>query len=498
MASGQIKFNADNNKTVTVNGSTYSIKWPDTFPEGLTIQINEVEVTPGSTTQLTADAVVTMESTMPTDTTLTVTYTNAGSVTLDSQPVTNGQNVTLSKGAHTMDFVGASTVPDVQINGSGIQSFTVNGGAHQSTELPYTFTPIAGQVNNVYVTAAGEGTAHINMVGTNIAEINVDGTPQKLPLSMDINGTANVAVSGEVYQVDLTSQGGAVIKNGNATLTDGTTPFHRIIDITQDTYINVDATHILTVTGEDIKEIRINGLKYEPNELPATIRNRAMTATVDIVGYDPSEIHITGNYIETVTLDGNNIPVGESGSVDLELTAREENHFVNIIGSQPREYGITWNDNGGTNLFMDGKKQTSGTTSLIEKDVYVSANPTPVPVHIEATDDTVISVDGKRWNVSDFVIQVDSATELDIFTETCNITVDYGDNSYSLLVPARLVTITAPHRDGWIFDGWSSDNVGIVNPKSVKCNIDLTGKSVANLVCHYQRWETCNKPNIWN
>ena len=100
--------------------------------------------------------------------------------------------------------------------------------------------------------------------------------------------------------------------------------------------------------------------------------------------------------------------------------------------------------------------------------------------------------------MSDFTIQVDSATELDIFTETCNITVDYGDNSYSLLVPARLVTITAPHRDGWIFDGWSSDNVGIVNPKSVKCNIDLTGKSVANLVCHYQRWETCNKPNIWN
>lgn len=498
MASGQIKFNADSNKTVTVNGSTYSIKWPDTFPEGLSIQINEIEVTPGSTTQLTADAVVTMQSTEPTDTTLTVTYTSAGSVTLDSQPVTNGQKVTLSKGDHTMDFVGASAIPEVQINGSGIQSFTVNGGEHQSTEIPYTFTPIAGQVNSVYVTAAGEGTAHLNMVGTNIAEVNVNGTPQKLPLSMDINGTTNIAVAGEVYQVDLTSQGGAVIKNGNATLTDGTTPFHRIIDITHDTYINVDATHILTVTGEDIKEIRINGLKYEPDVLPATIRNKDMTATVDIVGYDPSEIHITGNYIETVTLDGNDIPVGDSGSVDLEITAREENHFVNIIGSQPREYGITWNDNGSTSMLMDGKKQISGTTSFIKKDVYVSATPSPVPVHIEASEDAFISVNGKRWNSSDFVIQVDSATELDIATETCNLTVDYGDNSYSLLVPSSMITIAAPHRDGWIFDGWSSDNVGIVNPKSVKCNIDLTGKSVANLVCHYQRWETCNKPNIWN
>lgn len=498
MAIGQIKFNADSNKTVTVSGSTYSIKWPDTFPEGLSIQINEIEVTPGSTTQLTADAVVTMESTEPTDTTLTVTYISAGSVTLDSQPVTNGQKVTLSKGDHTMDFVGASAIPEVQINGSGIQSFTVNGGEHQSTEIPYTFTPIAGQVNSVYVTAAGEGTAHLNMVGTNIAEVNVNGTPQKLPLSMDINGTTNIAVAGEVYQVDLTSQGGAVIKNGNATLTDGTTPFHRIIDITQDTYINVDATHILTVTGEDIKEIRINGLKYEPDVLPAPIRNRDMTATVDIVGYDPSEIHITGNYIETITFDGNDIPVGESGSVDLEITAREENHFVNIIGSQPREYGITWNDNGSTSMLMDGKKQTSGTTSFIKKDVYVSSTPSPVPVHIEATEDAFISVNGKRWSANDFVIQVDSATELDIATETCNLTVDYGDNSYSLLVPSSMITIAAPHRDGWIFDGWSSDNVGIVNPKSVKCNIDLTGKSVANLVCHYQRWETCNKPNIWN
>ena len=131
MASGQIKFNADSNKTVTVSGSTYSIKWPDTFPEGLSIQINEVEVTPGSTTQLTADAVVTMQSTVPTDTTLTVTYTSAGSATLDSQPVTNGQKVTLSKGDHTMDFVGASAIPEVQINGSGIQSFTVNGGEHR-------------------------------------------------------------------------------------------------------------------------------------------------------------------------------------------------------------------------------------------------------------------------------------------------------------------------------------------------------------------------------
>ena len=135
---------------------------------------------------------------------------------------------------------------------------------------------------------------------------------------------------------------------------------------------------------------------------------------------------------------------------------------------------------------------------MISKDVYVESTPIPVPVHFESDDTVRVEVNGRLYTSKDFTFNVNQDTEVDITTETCKLTIDYGDNSYSIIVPQSIVTLTAPHRDGWLFDGWSSDNTGIDGSKSVRCTVDLTGKSFANLVCHYQRYVTIDKPNNWN
>ena len=67
-----------------------------------------------------------------------------------------------------------------------------------------------------------------------------------------------------------------------------------------------------------------------------------------------------------------------------------------------------------------------------------------------------------------------------------------------MVLPQSLVTITAPHRDGWIFDTWSSDNIGIDGAKSVRCTMNLEGRTNATIVAHYQKCITFDKPNTWN
>lgn len=489
-------FVANVNKTVTVEGIIYSLTVP-TIPDNLTVYLNEVELTAGETVTLTDNMSLTF-AVEPQTSYLTTTYTNQNTVMLNDVAITSGQRVQLNAGENTLTATGATAIPAISVNGDGITNFTVNGIEYQPSQLPYTFTPAGGRTNSIYIQGADTTTKNIEIVGTNIDGVTINNEAVTLPYKGQVTEDIVLGVSGEIYQLDLTSKGGATIGINGQQISDGNSPVHQIIDISSDTYCTIDGTHAISITGTDIKSISVNGVQQKIENLPVTVNNNKMTATVEVTGFEPSEVHVTGSYIDTVTVDGVDVPVNENGNVGFEITTSEENHFINIIGSQPRSYGITWNDNGSTDIYLNGQQVESGTTSLINSDVYVSAEPDAIPVHFETAQDSQVQVNGKLQNTHDFTIEVSSATEIDVTTETCVLTIDYADNSYSILVPQDIITITAPHRDRWLFDCWSSDDVGIANPKSVRTTLNLVGKSSAHLVSHYEKLVTIDKPNIWN
>lgn len=491
-----LQFVADVNKTVTVSGESYSIT-PTNIPENVTITLNEVVLQEGIPVTLSEDSTlgITVDDTQGY---ITVVYEDLESCTYDGDHVDTNERLEITSGEHTLNMKGVIEIPQVTLNGEGLVSLNVNASTVSVADLPYTFTPTAGIINSVYIVGSETASRQFTINGTNIATATINGTPVTLPYTGTITETTTIAVAGEIYQVDMTSKGGTVITKDGVIINDGSSTMHQIIDIDKDTYLTVDGTHTLTVTGEYINAISINGVTYPVSALPIEIKNNKMSATVNISGYQPSEIHISGTYIDTATLDGAEVPIGENGSVDIEFETDNDNHFMTIIGSQPRKYGITWNDNGTTTLYMDGAEQTSGTTSYIEKDVYIEALHDPIPVHIESAPDVITEVNGRDYDSNDFTVNISQATEIDITTATCDLTIDYGDNSFNITVPQSVVTVTAPHRDGWIFDSWSSSDIGIESPKNVRTLLNLQGHNRGHLVCHYQRYCTINKPNSWN
>lgn len=493
-----LTFSADVNKTVTVNGTLYTLT--PVIPDNLTVYLNEVQLTSGHPVSISEDATLTFTVATAENATLAIATLDSATLVIDGKEIDEGAVYQFEPGLnYTATITGATTIPNVTINGENITSYTINGVAYSASNLPTTFQPPANSTSSIYVTGNAEaGDYSLTLAGTNIGSATVNGEAVTLPYKTSVSEDTTVSMAGEVYQVDLTSKGGATLTQDGTQINDGNSTYHNIIDITKDTYLVVDGTHTLTITGEDIKSIIINGVNQSIDTLPVIVNNNKMSVTVSVNGAQPSTVHVVGNYMETVTLDGTSYPVNEEGSVDFSFTTQEDSHYLNIIGSQPREYGITWNDNNSTTIAMDGATQTSGTTSLISKDVYVEANPEPVPVHFESSDGVTIEVNGKLYTSSDFTINVDESTEIDVNTATCTLTIDYGDNSYQITVPQALVTLTAPHRDGWLFDGWSSTNLGISDPKQVRCTVDLTEKSYGNLVAHYQRYVTVDKPNNWN
>lgn len=491
-----LQFVADVNKTVTVSGESYSIT-PTNIPENVTITLNEVVLQEGIPVTLSEDSTlgITVDDTQGY---ITVVYEDLESCTYDGDHVDTNERLEITSGEHTLNMKGGIEIPQVTLNGEGLVSLNVNASTVSVADLPYTFTPTAGITNSVYIVGSETASKQFTINGTNIATATINGTPVTLPYTGTITETTTIAVAGEIYQVDMTSKGGTVITKDGVIINDGSSTMHQIIDIDKDTYLTVDGTHTLTVTGEYINAISINGVTYPVSALPIEIKNNKMSATVNISGYQPSEVHISGTYIDTATLDGAEVPIGENGSVDIEFETDNDNHFMTIIGSQPRKYGITWNDNGTTTLYMDGAEQTSGTTSYIEKDVYIEALHDPIPVHIESAPDVITEVNGRDYDSNDFTVNISQATEIDITTATCDLTIDYGDNSFNITVPQSVVTVTAPHRDGWIFDSWSSSDIGIESPKNVRTLLNLQGHNRGHLVCHYQRYCTINKPNSWN
>lgn len=477
--------------TFTANSSQLTVEIPDTIELYLneTKLVNGTTVTLGITNKIRAVQI-------PQTVTIVPEYQNLNSFAVDEKAVLSGSSVTLAPGNHTVSAVGATTIPEVNINGDGLSALSINGTDVPINSLPYSFRPLGAVTNSVYAKGVDTADRSLTISGTHISAITVNNEEVTLPYTVNVNEPLDISVSGELYQVDVSSKGGVIILKDGEVMSNGEA-VHQIIDIDADTYISLDGTHILEVTGVDLKSITVNGVTRPIDQLPVIVENNAMTATVSVEGYPPSEIHVTGMYIDTATLDGNPVKIGANGSVDLEVEVREENHFLNVIGQQPRPLEISWNDNGVTTLEMDGVAQTTGTPTSINKDVYIEAEANPIPVNFATDEFSNVLINGKPYT-GDFTTNVSRETFVTVDSQSARLTIDYGDNSFTLTVPRRMITIAAPHRDGWIFDTWTSNNVGIISPRSVQCNVDMTNVSTAHIVANYQRYLTMDKPNNWN
>lgn len=490
-------FVADKNKTVTVEGNVYTIT-PSNLPSNVHIYINEILLENGKPITITANSTITATVDAVTPPEITINANSYNSITLNGKAVEDMQTVALNQGDNVIDFEGATNIPNVTVNGDGIKKFTVNEVEYQPENLPYTFTPKGGVTNSIFVQGSDEAAKKITLSGTNIASATVNNVAVTLPHEFTISEDTKIAMAGEIYQVDVSSYGGATIKKNDTVVSDGNSPYHEIIDITEDTYLNFDGGHDLILDGDNVKAISVNGIRVEIADLPVTILNRAMQAKVEIHGQEPSIFHITGDHINYMTVDGNNIPVGDNGTVSYSIKTAEKVHNVIMEGTQPRQYALKFNDHDVTNISIDGQLMADGATKYISKDVYIEAEARPIPIHIETQDNVYVEIDGKDYPGNDITFNVTKPTELDVTTDSCRLTIDYGDDSYTITVPQEVVYLTAPQRDGWIFDCWSSSTLGIGNPKQVKTTIDLRGKNAGSLVAHYQRFVTCNKPNAWN
>lgn len=490
-----ITITQDSNIDITGNAINVTFNFPDT----VTMSVNEVSVKSGQTITLTDNSNISVTQ-IPQTGYITFNYGNLDTMTYDDGNIASGQKIAVTSGEHTISATGATKIPEITINGDGLSKFTINETEFSSTSLPYTFTPLGGITTQIFAQGQDTGSKSITISGTHIAAMTVNNNQVSLPYTTNVTEPLDISVAGEIYQVDLTSVGGAQIAevlNGKDNVITTGNAIHRILDIDKDTYIEIDGTHNLQITGTDISTISVNGVSVPIEQLPYTLTNKNMTAYVNITGYPPSEIHVSGTYIDTATLDGNPLKIGANGNIDMEVTVRDENHFLTVIGSQPREYGITWNDHGSTTISMDGLDQTSGATSYISDSVYVESISNPIPVNFDSDEFTIVEINGRPYTGTQFTTNVQAETFVSINSSSCRLTIDYVDNSYNITVPQGIVTITAPHQDGWIFDTWTSNDTGIINPRSVKCQIDTSGLTTAHIVANYQRYITMDKPTLW-
>lgn len=493
MATGSLTFTADVNKVVTIAGESFSLT-PANIPENVTLYLNEVQLQNGVPVELTQDMQLTVTIQDTPQGSIVFSMTPGTTVKIGDTVISDGETYQITEESTNVEVTSPLEIPRVNVSGENVEKVAINGT--EFSNLPQSFVPIAGIDNSVVITGSGENVPVLHITGTDIETMTVNGEETPLPFKSQVTGDIEVAVSGKIYALDVTSVGAEVSIDGNV-VTDGNGQYHQVINVDKNIFLNANGTHTLTVTGEDITYIAVNGVEYSVENIPVTIKNANMTATIEIDGQSPAEVHIVGQYIDSVVLDGVSQPVGEGGSVNLEIQTKADNHFVSINGSQPRKLPITVNNGGATKLMMNGQELPNG-TYYIQDGVYISATPLPIPVNVENPTSIVIDVNGVRYPATDFSFNVTGPTEIDVRSNMCKVTLDYGDNSYYFYVPQQVVTFTAPHRDGWIFDTWSSVNVGIESPKSVRTTIDLSDKSEVNLVCHYQRYVTCDKPNPWN
>ena len=155
-------FTADGNKTVTVQGNTYTLTLSGTIPEGVHFYLNEVELVAGQAVVINANQTLTFSDEREAGQVI-VNYTNASSATYDGEAFVTGEGFEVTSGTHTLNFTGATEIPSITVNGDGLSSLSVNGVEKKPSELPFTFQPTGGITNQVFAQGvdAGSKTVYI-------------------------------------------------------------------------------------------------------------------------------------------------------------------------------------------------------------------------------------------------------------------------------------------------------------------------------------------------
>lgn len=253
----------------------------------------------------------------------------------------------------------------------------------------------------------------------------------------------------------------------------------------------VDANGIITSVT-----LTQNGNVVQPGQEISVLPSDKFTVAYN---YSPDpDVTFSGTMIYDVYLDGEKQAVLDDHTVTFTFQTHTTDRALVVQGEQPQPYVLTFDNTESTTIYQNGNATTNDTIITTTKDTHISAKANPIPVHFEVNGQAKLQVNGVLQSSSDFTVNVQAPTEIDIDASTCNLTIDYGDSSYTIQVPQTLITICAVHRDWWLFDCWTSPDVGIENPKSVRTVVDLTGVQAATLVCHYQKFPAIDKPNRWN
>lgn len=247
------------------------------------------------------------------------------------------------------------------------------------------------------------------------------------------------------------------------------------------------------ITGVVVKR---NGIEVASGEIVDVLPSDVFT--IEYIYHDYPTVTISGTMIYDAYLDGEKQVVTDDHTFELTFQTRLNGVQVAVQGEQPQPYVLTFDNSESTTIYANGQETKNDTVITTTKDTHIRAVANPIPVHFEVLGTAKVQVNGVFQSADDFTVNVQTPTEIDIDASTCNLTIDYGDNSYTIKVPQTIVTICAVHRDWWLFDCWSSADVGIESPKLVKTNVDLSGVESATIVCHYQKYPAYDKPGIWN
>lgn len=490
MATGSLKFTADVNKTVTVEGEIYSITVP-ALPDGITMLVNEVQVVAGQPVQLTQDSVVTFEVAPPPVSIAafhiadaTASYTDPDGI---SHNIANESSVILEGGTYDFTVAGTAQIPSVNISGAAMESITIQPGGAVVTadEFPYTYTPQPGVSNSLYLqgTGGGENAHSITITGTQLREVTVDSIAVQLPHTFTPTKDTVIAAAGITRRLTLQSQGGTKINDGSTLLTDGNGAYNTVIDMTTDHTLTLDGEHEIITDADDITYLEQNGVRV--TSFPSTARNRLMTLRQRIQGAAQGQLQFAASYIEDGTLDGTPLTV-TNGNIAETIEIGAEDRILTVRGSQPRTYRIHWQDNGSTQITMNGNLMVSGTSSIISGDVFVEAVSTPIPVNFENHGEGVIEINGRPETADAFTYMVSRETEVDIRGgQRCMLTITWEGGSCVLAAVRDIIEIWAPEVPGRKFRMWSSEDIGIENPELRKTILDLRSYDTAIVHANY-------------
>lgn len=87
----------------------------------------------------------------------------------------------------------------------------MNGTSYEQGDLPVTFKPVSNITNSIFVNGSGHQIYTVTISGTSIEGVTVNNNPVELPYTFTVTQNTQIAASGEIYQLDLTSNGGVKI-----------------------------------------------------------------------------------------------------------------------------------------------------------------------------------------------------------------------------------------------------------------------------------------------